>query len=175
MKGSSLRRITVGLLSTVTALAVTFSQAGPARAADSVFDGRCQDTTTSLGKICVYVWFDNTNCDNNSLTNCSGLNGADITKIEIATESGSIAETDVAYSLDTYGDRTTEYSATYRTRFFWAGPGNSWVTRPSRGFRGDINRVCVRVRSAAASGTSGVNIGGMNPYGLSQAGSCGLS
>jgi len=55
-----LRKILAGVLSLVAALAITLTRAGPALAADNVLDSRCTETTTSLGKICVYAWFDNT-------------------------------------------------------------------------------------------------------------------
>jgi hypothetical protein len=163
----------------VSAFVFTFTQARPALAADNVVDLRCQTTTTSLGQICVYVWFDNTNCTAHTTNNCSNLNGATVQRIQIKVEKGYVDTWDrLAMTFDVYGDGTSEYapSADWWGQYTYLGNNvYEYVPVPEHPRANYVNRVCVRVRSAGAANVDqGVNIGGMNPYGLSQAGTCNL-
>lgn len=166
-----MRKALVGLLSLLSVLTFTLVLGSPAQAADGLWDERCTQTESSLGQICVVVWFDNTNCDPYSTNNCSGLNGAKVTRIKIQTTSGTAATDSVLFSIDSYGDGTSAYGSAHSINFHYETPG-IWAAFPAS--LSGVNRICVRVRSASAAATSGVNVGGMNPYGLSQAGACGL-
>jgi hypothetical protein len=166
-----MRKTLAGLLGLFAALTFTLALGSPAQAADGVSDQRCTETDTSLGRICVVVTFDNTNCDAHSTNNCSGLNGAKVTAIKIQTSSGTAATNAVLLSLDSYGDSTSAYGSA-RSINFHLESTRTWAAFPSS--LAGVNRVCVRVRSASAAATSGVNVGGMNPYGLSRAGACNL-
>jgi hypothetical protein len=170
-----LRRLITASVGLVLALASSLMFAGPAAAADNVQGARCHETGTSLGTVCVFVTYDNTNCDGYSTDNCVGLNGATVKEVEIRVGSGGVLDTlhSLMISYDVYGDGTSAYTrkgyATFRrtdTRNYSWSP----VTPPN-----DINRVCVRVRSASAAAyDDGVNIGGMNPYALPLTGACNL-
>ncbi|GLY02983.1 MULTISPECIES: hypothetical protein [Actinoplanes] len=170
-----MRRLITAGLGFVTALAASLAFPGPASAVDNVQDWRCTQTTTSLGKICVEVMFDNTNCDRLTTNNCVGLNGATVRYVYIWLI-GATGEVDTSATLrvayDVYGDGTSAYTRKGTAAF--REEGSAWIWYPPTP-QHDINRVCVRVRSAtAATYDSGVNVGGINPYGLVDDGACGL-
>ena len=172
-----MRKFLIGLLSLVAVSAVSLSQAGPALAADNVSSSRCREAGGSLGTVCIRVYFDNTNCDADSENNCSGRNGASVTRIDIFAED-YIDISDVQVSLDFHGDGTTAFArkATLVDRNFTYQDTSlglhRWRQNIYEAWFQDINRVCVRVE--AYDTAQAINIGGVNPYGLSMAGACGL-
>ncbi|WP_213002028.1 hypothetical protein [Winogradskya consettensis] len=161
-------------LGLVLALATSLTFAGPASAADGVDPGRCYNSSTSLGTICVFVTYDNTNCDAFSTDNCVGLNGATVRDVEIRVESGAVDTlATLMISYDVYGDGTSDYTRKGYAAFRQTS-SRDYLWSPSTAVN-DVNRLCVRVRSASAgSYDDGINIGGMNPYGLSTSGACNL-
>jgi hypothetical protein len=160
------------------ALALVVSQGAAAQAADGVSGKGAQRSYNSagtLGKITVYTIWDNTNCTAHSHADadCSGLNGANLRRMEVGTVAQDL-DYSVRVAIDIYGDGTSDYIVLSSpiSLSFGTEPSNYgyYFNFPST-FRGDINRVCVQLHHK--DGTP-YNIGGMNPYGLSQAGSCGF-
>ena len=108
-----------------------------------------------------------------STSGCDGLNGAQIESIYISTTENTDLYPIVGVAVDVYGDGTSDYLATHYHVTPVYTSGNVYkITWPSS-YRADINRVCVNV-SSIVIGDGFYSIGGMNPYGLSQAGACGF-
>ena len=162
----------------MAALALIVSQGAAAQAADGVTGktaNRTFDSAGSLGRITVYTTWDNTNCaaHSHAAEDCSGLNGASLTKIRVGTQALDLDST-VRVAIDIYGDSTSDYTvlnSPISLKFSGDPATYGYYFNVPSTFRDDVNRVCLRL--SHDDGTP-YNIGGMNPYGLSQAGSCGF-
>ena len=57
-----MRKMGLSLISVLAVLMFLVSAGASAQAADQVYNARCYDSDGELGRICVGVYFDNTNC-----------------------------------------------------------------------------------------------------------------